>query len=97
MFGLELHKNIEGSILIESANMNFKQRGALFLVLMTAFVLVSIVLDAAENGALAAPGRRGGGGGSRGSSSRGSSSRGSSWFGSSKPKSSSGKFNNSLT
>jgi len=54
------------------------------------------VLDAAENGALAAPGRRGGGGGSRGGSRSSSSSRGSSW-GRSKPSGSGGYKKKSST
>ena len=66
--------------------MNLKVRGSLFLLLMTAFVMVAFLLDIDDNGAMAR-GRGGGGGRSSSSGSR-SSSRGS-WSSSSGSKTSS--------
>jgi hypothetical protein len=60
--------------------MEMKRNSAFFLVLLVSFVLVSLVLDAADDGAEALPGRKSGGSGRK-------SSGGSSWgWGSSKKK-----------
>ena len=53
--------------------MNLKMRGSLFLLLMTAFVIIAFLLDVDDNGAMA----RGGGGGRSSSSGSRSSSSGS--------------------
>ena len=57
--------------------MNPKERGALSIALLTAFVLLALVLGGEENGALAIPKGRGGGG--RGGGGWGGGSRG--WAG----------------
>ena len=77
--------------------MNLRLSGALFLSLMVAFVILSVVLDGGSNGGAMA--KRGGGGGRSGGSrgSGGSRSWGSKIFGGSKSKASSGSSGESET